>query len=177
MKCWKFQQNPCIECRADQNMCSALLEFSMRNAMYRTWHPTFRLQYLFAIINKIPPRSLTSSIAHWVRHWTREHRVVQSVGLNPLGDVYWNCFSNYFILSFMLGQVDFSDIAILCNRPKNCCQQNLKCFDEPLFSSGLFSLKSSNNSTIWLVNYVLQSSAWLWPTMSKMCWNGFWHIL
>ena len=32
-----------------------------------------------------------------------------------------------------------SNIAILCNRPNNFCQQNLKCFNEPLFSLGLFS--------------------------------------
>ena len=30
--------------------------------------------------------------------------------------------------------MDFSDIAVLCNRPNNCGQQNLRCFDEPLFS-------------------------------------------
>ena len=30
--------------------------------------------------------------------------------------------------------MDFSDTAILCNRPNNCCQQNLEYFDEPLFS-------------------------------------------
>ena len=30
----------------------------------------------------------------------------------------------------MLGQVNFSDMAILCNRPNNCCQQNLKWFDD-----------------------------------------------
>ena len=30
--------------------------------------------------------------------------------------------------------MDFSDIVILCNRPNNCCQQNLKSSDEPLFS-------------------------------------------
>ena len=65
--------------------------------------------------------------------------VVQGVGSSPLGDVYWNCFSNYFYLSFMLGRVDFSDIVILCNRPNNCCQQNLKCFDDLLFSLGWFS--------------------------------------
>ena len=38
----------------------------------------------------------------------------------------------------MIGQVNFNDIAILCNRPNNSCQQNLKCFDKPLFSLGLF---------------------------------------
>ena len=34
--------------------------------------------------------------------------------------------------------MDFNDIVILCSRPNICCQQNLKCFDVPLFSSGLF---------------------------------------
>ena len=61
------------------------------------------------------------------------------MGSSPPENVFQICFSNYFYLSFMLGQVNFSDIAILCNRPNNCCQQNLKCFDEPLFSTGLLS--------------------------------------
>ena len=74
-----------------------------------------------------------------------DHRVVQLVGLSPPGDVFQICFSNYFYLSFMLGQVNFSDITILCNTPNNC-QQNLKCFEEPLFSLGLFSCNSNNNS-------------------------------
>ena len=43
-------------------------------------------------------------------------------------------FSNDFYFGFMLGLMDFSDIAILCNRPNNCCHQNLKYFNEPLFS-------------------------------------------
>ena len=60
------------------------------------------------------------------------------MGSSPPGEVFQASFSNCFYLSFMLGQVNFCDIAILCNRPNNCCQQNSKCFDEPLFSSGLF---------------------------------------
>ena len=56
------------------------------------------------------------------------------MGSNPPGDVFQVRFSNCFYLSFMLGKVNFSDIAILCNRPHNCCHKNLKCFDEPLFS-------------------------------------------
>ena len=67
-------------------------------------------------------------------------------GFEPTGSHSLELF-NYFYLSFMSGQVDFSDLAILCNRPSNCCQQNLKCFDEPLFSLGF--IKSNNNS----VNY------------------------
>ena len=61
------------------------------------------------------------------------------MGSSPPGDVLQICFSNYFYLSFMLGQVNFSDVTILFNRSNNSCQQNLKCFDEPLFSLGLFS--------------------------------------
>ena len=57
------------------------------------------------------------------------------MGSSPPGDVSQIRFSNYFYLSFMLGQVNFSNIAILCSN----CQKNLKCFDEPLFSLGLFS--------------------------------------
>ena len=48
-------------------------------------------------------------------------------------------FRNDFYFSFMLGLTDFSDIAILYSRPNSCCQQNLECFDKPLFFSGLFS--------------------------------------
>ena len=78
----------------------------------------------------------------------------------------------------MLGQVDFSDIAILCNRPNNCCQQNLKCFDEPLFSLGLFSWKSNSNSVNYPACIICSSKAGsLRPTRSKMCWNGFEHSL
>ena len=87
--------------------------------------------------NAACPVPSTAVVAQWVRGWTTDHRMVQLVGSSPLGDVFQIRFSNYFYLSFMLGQVNFS-IAILCNRPNNCCQQNLKCFDEPLFSSGLF---------------------------------------
>ena len=54
-----------------------------------------------------------------------DFRVVQGVSSGPNDDHFWNCFSNYFHLSF---------------RPNNCCQQILKCFDEPILSSlGLFS--------------------------------------
>ena len=62
-------------------------------------------------------------VAHWVwpgvGPWTRDHRMVQGVGLIPPAA----CFSNYFFyfhLSVMLGQVDFSDIGMLCNRLDNC---------------------------------------------------------
>ena len=58
---------------------------------------------------------------------------------NPPGGVFQIHCSSCFYLSFMPGQVNFSDTAILCNEPNNCCQQNVKCFDEPLFSLGLFS--------------------------------------
>ena len=50
-----------------------------------------------------------------------------------------NFFSAITFNSVLLGLMDFSDIVILCNRPINCCQQNLKCFDMPLLSLGLFS--------------------------------------
>ena len=65
-----------------------------------------------------------------------DHRVVLGETSRQLEDcaltkIY---FCNHFYFSFMLGLVDFSDIAILCNRPNNCCQQNLKSSDQPLFS-------------------------------------------
>ena len=90
----------------------------------------------FPLSTKFHPVPSTAVVAQWVRRWTIDHRVVQLVGSNPPGDVFQIRFSNH---SFILGQVNCSDITILCNRPSNCCQQNLKCFDEPLFSSGLFS--------------------------------------
>ena len=98
----------------------------------------FRLQYLSGTIY-ISLVLSTAVVAQWVRRWTTDHRVLQLVGSSPLGDVYQIRFSNYLYLGFMLGQLNFSDMAILCNRTNNCCQQNLKCFDEPLFSFGLFS--------------------------------------
>ena len=47
-------------------------------------------------------------------------------------------FSKTFI-SVLLGLIDFSDIVILRSGPNSCCQRNLKCFDLPLLSLGLFS--------------------------------------
>ena len=48
-------------------------------------------------------------------------------------------FSNEFYFSFMLGLVDLSEVAILCDRPNNCFQQNQKSFDQLLFFLGLSS--------------------------------------
>ena len=48
-------------------------------------------------------------------------------------------FSAMIFISVLLGLMDFSDIVILYGRPNSCCQQNLKCFDMPLLSLGLFS--------------------------------------
>ena len=47
-------------------------------------------------------------------------------------------FSKDFLFSFVRPN-GLSDIVILCSRPNSCCQQNLKCFDMPLLSLGLFS--------------------------------------
>ena len=52
-----------------------------------------RLQYLFAIIKKISPCSLTSGKVQWVRRWTEDHRVVQGVVSSPQGDVYGTPFA------------------------------------------------------------------------------------
>ena len=41
-------------------------------------------------------------------------------------------------LNFMLGHMKFSDTAILCNRPNNCCQQRIKYSNEHLFPWGCF---------------------------------------
>ena len=50
-----------------------------------------------------------------------------------------NIFSVMIFVSVLSGQIDFSDIVILRSGPNSCSQQNLKCFDLPLLSSGLFS--------------------------------------
>ena len=50
-----------------------------------------------------------------------------------------NIFSAMIFISVLLGLMDFSDIVMLRCRPNSCCQQNLKCFDMPLLSLGLFS--------------------------------------
>ena len=48
-------------------------------------------------------------------------------------------FSAMIFISVLLGLNDFRDIVMLLIRPNSCCQQNLKCFDMPLLSLGLFS--------------------------------------
>ena len=47
-------------------------------------------------------------------------------------------FSVMIFISVLLGLIDFSDIVMLRSRPNSCCHQNLKCFDMPLLSLGLF---------------------------------------
>ena len=48
-------------------------------------------------------------------------------------------FSAMNFISVLLSLIDFSDIVMLHSGPNSCCQQNLKCFDMPLLSLGLFS--------------------------------------
>ena len=48
-------------------------------------------------------------------------------------------FFSMIFISVLLGLIDFSDIVMLRSGPNSCCQQNLKCFDMPLLSLGLFS--------------------------------------
>ena len=47
--------------------------------------------------------------------------------------------SAMIFISVLLGLIDFIDIVMLCRGPNSCSQQNLKCFDMPLLSLGLFS--------------------------------------
>ena len=54
-------------------------------------------------------------------------------------EIYTNFFSAMIFISDLLGLMEFGDTVILCSRPNSCCQQNLKCFDMPLLSLGLFS--------------------------------------
>ena len=71
--------------------------------------------------------------AQWVRRWGSEHRVVQAEGSSPGGDTYQAFFSAMIFISVLSGLMDFSDIVMLRSRPNSCCQQNLKCFDMPLY--------------------------------------------
>ena len=99
----------------------------------------FGLQYLFAIINKI-----SQIVSHQWRWLSGSGVGVVVTGWCKLRVRAWvetlikYFFSNDFI-SVLSGLMDFSDIVILRSRPNSCCQQNLKCFDMPLLSLGLFS--------------------------------------
>ena len=73
------------------------------------------------------------AVVQWVRRWSSNHSVVQGEGSGPRGMFTESCFSNDFYFSLMLGLMDFSDTAILCSRPNNCCKHNPKCFDKPLY--------------------------------------------
>ena len=61
--------------------------------------------------------------------------VVQAEVSSPGGAFYQFCFSAMTFISVLLGLMDFSDIVILCSRPKVVA----KCFNMPLLSFGLFS--------------------------------------
>ena len=66
------------------------------------------------------------------------HSVVQAEVSSPGGDTYQH-FSAMIFITALLGLIDFSDIVMLGSGQNSCCQQNLKCFDMPLLSLGLFS--------------------------------------
>ena len=67
-------------------------------------HLAFRLQYLFAIINKI-----SKLFSQWVRRWSSGHRVVQAEDSSLGGDMY-QFFSAMIFISGLLGLMNFSDI-------------------------------------------------------------------
>ena len=79
------------------------------------------------------------AVAQWIRRWSSDHRVVQAESSSPGGDTYQTCFSAKIFISVLLGLIDVSDIVMFRSGPNSCCQQNLKCFDMPLLSLGLFS--------------------------------------
>ena len=79
------------------------------------------------------------AVAQWVRRCNSDHRVVQAEGSSPGRDTYQTFFSAMIFISVLLGLIDFSDIVMLCSGPNSCRQQNLKRFDIPLLSFGLFS--------------------------------------
>ena len=111
-----------------------------------TGNLAFRLQYLFAMIDKI--LKVLSQLWRYlsglgvgvvvtelcklkVRAWVKIHNTFFSAVI--------------FISVLLQGLMGFSDIVILCSRPNSCCQQNPKCSDMPLLFLGLFSSKSSND--------------------------------
>ena len=67
----------------------------------------------------------------------------------------------------MLCQVGFSDKAILCNRPNNCCQQNLKRFDELAPQVCFHERATITQLTIWLVNMFFKVQPGLGPQCPK----------
>ena len=60
--------------------------------------------------------------------------MVQAEGSSPV-EIFVNFFSAMIFISVLLGLMDFSEIVILCRGLNSCCQQNLKCFDMPLFNN------------------------------------------
>ena len=69
--------------------------------------------------------------------------MVQAEGSSPGGDtpetLTKHFFSAMIFISVLLGLIDFSAIVMLRSGPNSCSQQNLKCFDLPLLTLGLFS--------------------------------------
>ena len=63
--------------------------------------------------------------------------MVQAEGSIPGGETYETFFSAMIFISVLLGLI--SDVVMLCSGPNSCFQQNLKYFDMPLLSLGLFS--------------------------------------
>ena len=63
--------------------------------------------------------------------------MVQAEDSSPTGDTCHN-FSAIIFISVLSGLIDFSDTVMLGSGPNSCRQQNLKCFDMPLLSLGLF---------------------------------------
>ena len=61
-------------------------------------------------------------------------------------EIYTKLFLSAMIfISVLLGQMDSSDIVILCGWQNSCCQENLKCFDMPLLSSGFHERVAGND--------------------------------
>ena len=77
-------------------------------------------------------------VAQWVRRWSSDQKVVQA-RVRTRVETLIKHFSPMIFISVLLGLIDFSDIVMLRGGPNSCCQQNLKCFDMPLLSLGLFS--------------------------------------
>ena len=65
--------------------------------------------------------------------------MVQAEGSSPGADTSQTVLSAMTFISVLSGPIDFSDMVMLRCGPNSCCRQNLKGFDMPLLSLGLFS--------------------------------------
>ena len=123
--------------KADGNTGDTRLEFPMRTVM----HWKSRVLSAISVCNNLQNFKIGFSTVA-VPQWLRVGLVITGcckLKVRDRVELFTKLFSAMIFISVLLGLMDFSDIVILCSRPNSCCQQNLKCFDMPLLSFGLFS--------------------------------------